>query len=374
MITRDSIINEAMSLGFADAGFTDASPFESHRECLSGRQEEYGWAESAGLALMAGVDPRSVLPSAKSILVILDCYFRESFPGSLEGHFGRVYLDDDRITRDGLAVRVKSLRSLLRDNGIDSKVPFNLPHRVAAARAGMGTFGKNCLLYAGRAARQSSWVIPLTLVLDREFAPDEATVKMGCPEWCRNACVAACPTRALKGKGTIDPRRCISYLTYFGKEITPRDLREPMGQYVYGCDRCQNVCPRNLPWLSQSLPVNGRVAAREKNFDLRALLHMDREYFTAKVWPHMFYLSPDEIWKWKMNVARVMGNTRDNGYLPDLVRAYEENGDARVRGMIAWALGHIGGTEAKNALERFLPAGEGAVRDEIRSALESMDA
>jgi len=147
-----------------------------------------------------------------------------------------------------------------------------------------------------------------------------------------------------------------------------------MGQYVYGCDRCHNVCPRNLPWLSQSLPVNGRVAAREKNFDLRALLHMDREYFTAKVWPHMFYLSPDEIWKWKMNVARVMGNTRDNGYLPDLVRAYEENGDARVRGMIAWALGHIGGTEAKNALERFLPAGEGAVRDEIRSALESMDA
>ncbi len=370
MITRDSIINEALRLGFVDAGFTDASPFESHRECLCGRQDDYGWAESVGLALMAGVDPRTSLPSAKSILVLLDGYFRESFPRTLEGNFGRVYLDDDRITKDGLSVRIKTLRSLLRDNGIDSKVPFNLPHRVAAARAGLGTFGKNCLLYAGRAVRRSSWVIPLTIVLDREFAPDEPTVKMGCPEWCRNACVAACPTRALKGNGAIEPRRCISYLTYFGKEITPRDLREPMGLYVYGCDRCQDVCPRNRPWLSQSLPVNTRVAEREKNFDLRALLHMDREYFTAKVWPHMFYMSPDDIWKWKMNVARVMGNTLDDGYVPDLVCAYHENEDARVRGMIAWALGRIGGAEARKALEGFLPSGEGPVREEILMALE----
>ena len=48
---------------------------------------------------------------------------------------------------------------------------------------------------------------------------------------------------------------------------------------------------------------------------------MDRDYFTAKVWPHMFYMSPDDIWKWKMNVARVMGNSLDDGYVPDLVRA-----------------------------------------------------
>jgi epoxyqueuosine reductase len=370
MITRDSIINEALRLGFVDAGFTDASPFESHRECLSGRQDEYGWAEAVGLALMAGVDPRSSLPSAKSILVLLDGYFRESFPGRLEAHFGRVYLDDDRITKDGLAVRIKTLRSLLRENGIDSKVPFNLPHRVAAARAGLGTFGKNCLLYAGRAVRQSSWVIPITLVIDHEFAPDEPTVKMGCPEWCRNACIAACPTRALKGNGAIDPRRCISYLTYFGKEITPRELREPMGLYVYGCDRCQNVCPRNLPWLSRSLPMNQRVAAREKNFDLRALLSMDRDYFLGKVWPHMFYMSPDDIWKWKMNVARVMGNSLDEGYVPDLVRAFDENEDERVRGMAAWALGRLGTAEARKALDGFMKQSEGPVREEVRMALD----
>jgi epoxyqueuosine reductase len=373
MITRSDIIEKALGLGFGDVGFTTAEPFDSHREFLCKRQEEYGWAESVGLALMSGVDPKSSLPAARSIIVLLDEYFREDFPRSLEGNFGRCYLDDDRITKDGLSQRVKVFRSFLRDNGIDSKVPFNLPHRVAAARAGMGTFGKNCLLFAGRTARQSSWILPITVVVDREFSPDDPTVAMGCPDWCRNACIAACPTRALKGNGTIDPRRCISYLTYFGREITPRELREPMGMYVYGCDICQNVCPRNRAWMSQELPVNQRVAARAKNFELTALLHMDRDYFTGKVWPHMFYMSPDDIWKWKMNVARVMGNSRDDRYIPELVRAFEENNDARVRGMIAWSIGRIGGAKAGKLLEGFLKIeNTGLAGEEISSAMNSL--
>ena len=80
-VTRSDIIEKALSLGFGDVGFTTAEPFDSHRECLRDRQEEYGWAESVGLALMAGVDPKSVLPTAKSIIVLLDEYFREAFPG-----------------------------------------------------------------------------------------------------------------------------------------------------------------------------------------------------------------------------------------------------------------------------------------------------
>ncbi len=373
MITEKEIIDKALEIGFVDAGFTTAEPFESHREFLRERREEYVWAEKAGLALMDGTDPKTVLPGARTIIVLLDCYCRESFPHFLEGNFGRCYLDDDRITKDGLALRIKSFRSFLRDNGIDSKVPFNLPHRVAAARAGMGTFGKNCLFYARRAARQSSWVLPITVVVDREFTPGEPTVQMGCPDWCRNACVAACPTRALKGNGTIDPRKCISYMTYFGKEITPRELREPMGMYVYGCDVCQNVCPRNRPWLSQELPPNRRVEAKAANFDLRALLHMDRGYFSARVWPHMFYMSPDDIWKWKMNVARVMGNSHDESYVPDLVRAFNENEDERVRGMAAWALGRIGSGRAMDGLRAFLPSSSGLVREEIEAALSGAE-
>lgn len=368
MVTKDEVIGCALSLGFEDIGFTTAEAFASHREILLARQEEYGWAEKAGLDLLGGTDPKTVLEGARSIIVLVDAYFRESFPRELEGLFGRCYLDDDRVTKDGLSKRVKEFRTFLRQRGIDSKVPFNLPHRAAASRAGLGTLGKNCLFYS-RKVRRSSWVIPLALVVDREFPPDEPTMEYGCPHWCRNACVAACPTRALKGNGSIDPRKCISFLTYFGGGITPRELREPMGMYVYGCDRCQNVCPRNAPWLAVNMPENARAAAKAANFELPRLLGMDKDYFTAHVWPHMFYMGPEKIWKWKMNAARAMGNSRDDRYVPDLARALAAPEDERVRSMAAWALGRIGGHRACEILHRFLNQSEGDLRGEIEYAL-----
>lgn len=367
--TRDEIIARAVELGFEDVGFTTADPFETHQAFLEKSKDAYGWAETAGLKLMDGTDPKTVLPGARTIIVLMEVYFKKGFPSRMEGHFGRCYLDDDRVTKDGLSRRIKAFRSFLREGGIDSKVPFNLPHRVAAARAGMGTFGKNCLFYAKRAARQGSWVLPVAVVVDRVFEPDTPSIEMGCPDWCRNACIAACPTRALKGNGTIDPRKCISYLTYFGEGLTPRELREPMGIYVYGCDRCQNVCPRNQPWLAAGLPVNEKVAAKAADFSLPSLLHMDEAWFTARIWPHMFYMGPDRLWQWQMNAARAMGNTRDPGFVDDLVRCFGENGDERVRAMCAWALGRIGTRRARAALED-LPAGSSKMlKDEICYAL-----
>ncbi len=370
MVTRENIIEEALRLGFGDVGITTAEPFVEQLGYLRDHQDDYGWAEKGGLRLMAGTDPKTVMASAKSIIVLLEVYFQEAFPAVLEGHFGRCYLDDDRITKDGLTIRVRAFRSFLRENGIDSKVPFNLPHRSAAFRAGMGTLGKNALLYARSAAGKSSWVFPIPFVVDRELAPDAPAGGLDCPDWCRNVCVAACPTRALRGNGTIDPRRCVSFMTYYGKEITPRELREPMGLYVYGCDRCQNACPRNLPWLSRERPVNARAEAKVKDFDLRALLRMDDAYFQNRIWPHMFYMSQRNLWKWKMNVARAMGNSHDDSYVPDLVRAWDENEDARVRGMIAWAMGRLGGGQAKNALERYRTGSDGTVREEVEAALD----
>ena len=74
-----------------------------------------------------------------------------------------------------------------------------------------------------------------------------------------------------------------------------------------------------------------------------------------------------------MNVARVMGNSLDDRYVDDLIRAYNENNDERVRGMIAWALGRIGGKKAKDALDSFLNLSEGIgiVREEVVAALGS---
>ena len=371
MLTKQDIIAEAKRLKFADIGFTDAQPFVSQKEYLLAHQEEYGWAEAVGLCLLAGTDPKNILPNAKSIIVLLESYFEESFPIQMERHFGRCYLDDDRVTKDGLALKIKAFRKFLQTNGVDSKVPFNLPHRLSAARAGLGTFGNNCVFYATRVARGSSFVFPIAAVVDAEYTPDEPTIAIGCPEWCRNACVAACPTRALKGGGKIDPRRCISFLTYYGDGLTPLEFREPMGMYVYGCDRCQNVCPRNTPWMAGDKPQNPRVSAKAANFDLTCLLHMDKPYFEKKIWPHMFYMAADDLWRWKMNAARAMGNSLNPAYVADLIRAFKENSDERVKSMIVWALGHIGNKEAMAGLEQFSQASTGIVKEEIEQALKS---
>jgi len=346
MDLKNKLIEHASHCGFSDIGFTTAEVFTDQKEILESMKENYLWTIKAGIDLFKGTDPQNILPGAKSIIVIIDEYFNKRFPPSMEKHFGRCYLDDDRVTRDGLAIRIKEFRKMLRDNGINSKVPFNLSHRVAAARAGLGTYGKNCLLYGNKSAQGSSWITPIALVVDKEFEPDESTIGIDCPKWCRNTCISACPTRALKGNGTVDPHRCISYMTYYGKEITPLELREPMGLYIYGCDRCQDVCPRNRSWLFNEMPLNENVAVKAEHFDLIKLLHMDKDYFLKHIWPHMFYMSPDFIWKWKMNVARVMGNLKDSKFSPELIKAYRENDDLRVRGMIIWALQSIESSDA----------------------------
>lgn len=338
MITKQEITEKARQLGFADIGFTDASPFVSQKEYLLAHLEEYGWAEKLGLRLLAGTDPQTILPGAKSIIVLLSSYFEEAFPLQMERLFGRCYLDDDRVTKDGLSLKIKVFRQFLRAGGMESKVPFHLPQRLAAARAGLGTFGKNSLFYAARAARGSSFVLPVALVVDAQLAPDAPTVGIGCPDWCRNACVAACPTRAIQGGGKIDPRKCISFLSYYGDGLTPLELREPLGMSVYGCDRCQNVCPRNAAWMTEIKPVNPRVAAKSPDFELPGLLRMDRDYFLKKIWPHMFYISPDDLWRWQINAARAMGNSLNPDYVPHLQRALQENPDARVQEMCSWSL------------------------------------
>ncbi len=370
MLTKAEIVHKAVQIGFDDIGFTGIEPFASQLDLLKQRQGSYDWVERRGLALRQGTDPGTVMPDGKTLVVLISVYYRQGYPDYMEGHFGRCYLDDDRITKDGLALQIKAFRRFLGDHGVASKLAPNLPHRLAAARAGLGTFGKNCLFFSRKAARQSSFVLPIAMVVDRCFAPDPPTVAVGCPDWCRNACIAACPTRALKGPCHIEPRRCISYLSYYGEGMTPLELREPMGLYVYGCDRCQNVCPRNAARLAEPLPMNAKVAAKEPDFQLERLLRMDKAYFETKIWPHMFYMPADDLWRWQMNAARAMGNTRDPKYIDDLTAACKENADEKVRAMAAWALGRIGGGPARTALEALKLGADGVFLQEIESALD----
>lgn len=372
MITRQNIIDKAKELGFEDIGFTGAEPFTSQLEFLRNPDARYGWTENIGLTLEKNTDPAAVLEGAKSVIVLLHSYLQRAVPVTLSGNFGRCYLNDDRVTKDGLALRVKAFRNYLKENGVNSKLSTSMPDKLAAARSGVGTFGKNCLLYASRGALKSSFIFPLVVAVDAEFEPDTPSIKTDCPSWCRNACIAACPTKALLGNGRINSQRCISYLTYHGEELTPEDLREPMGMYIYGCDRCQNVCPRNQPRLAVQMPVDENLADMAEKFTPEKLLHMDRKYFQTYIWPKMFYMSYKTIWKWKMNAARAMGNSLDKKYIPDLALALKEGEDERVRAMSAWSLGKLGGTEALSVLNLYINDSSDMVKHEVEAALASL--
>ncbi len=175
MVKKNELIDKAHSLGFDDIGFTTAEPFETQRDILLERKAGYEWAMTDALDLLKGTDPTRVWPKARGIVVLMENFFKEAFPSSLERNFGRVYLDDDRIAKDRLAVRIKDFMAFLRERGVESKASYMIPHRIAAARAGVGTFGKNSLLYANRMVAGGSWVTPIPIMMDREFPPDEPT-------------------------------------------------------------------------------------------------------------------------------------------------------------------------------------------------------
>jgi epoxyqueuosine reductase len=370
MINKQEIIDKAVNIGFEDIGFTGTEPFTSQLDFL--RKSDYSWTKRVGLDLEKYTDPSEIMSGCKSIIVLLYKYLNNYIPASLTGSFGRCYLNDDRITKDGLALKIKEFRNFLKENGINTKLSPAAPDKLAAARAGLGTFGKNCLFYASKCASKSSFIYPIVVVTDADLEPDIPSIKNDCPSWCRNACIAACPTKALLGDGRINLERCISHLSYYGVELTPLELREPMGMYIYGCDRCQNVCLRNHPVLSTVMPEDNRLMDMSKNFTPEKLLTMDAEYFNKFICPYMFYMSEEFIWKWKMNAARAMGNSLDKKYVPFLIDALKNEDDERVKSMAAWSLGRIGGEQSLSALKTAYNEYTGIVKGEIEMAMESI--
>jgi epoxyqueuosine reductase len=147
MLSRLEVIDHARHLGFADIGFTSAEPFEFQKEILESRREDYAWALGGRLNLLKGIDPKQLYSDAKSIIVLMGIYFAPAFPTEMETKFGRYYLYDDRVIKKGLFLQVGNFRRYLSENGIHSELSFHLSDRLSAARAGLGNFGKNCLLY-----------------------------------------------------------------------------------------------------------------------------------------------------------------------------------------------------------------------------------
>jgi epoxyqueuosine reductase len=370
MSLKERIRAKALELSFADAGFTSTEPLDLYIKEIDSRPEMYNWVMTEAFNTRRGATLVGKHPWAKSLLVIIRNYHRRRFPAELTGKVGRCYQVDERQEPGEERRRLQGLFDFLKAENVRFLLDGEVPARMSAARAGLVTYGKNCFVYARRAMRGASWLESLPVLLDVEIEPDEPSIELGCPDWCKNACLAACPTGALFSPKKMNPFKCIAYQSYYGKGITPLELRAPMGTWIYGCDRCQEVCPRNQPWLSQNLPPNPALEARAGDFELQTLLAMNEEHYVARVWPLVFYISRKNIGQLQMNAARALGNLGDPDRVSALVKSLGENPDERVRGMAAWALGRLGGPQARAALEAARSGADGLVAEEVARALE----
>jgi len=369
------IKEKALELGFVAVGIATAEPFDLYAQELASRPEMYEWgkmlsqrASVRDLDLTRFVDPVRFLPGVKSLIVVTDSYFEEDFPPSLVGKIGRCYLKGLFCPEETLpSQRRRAFKKFLLDLGMKT-LYGPAPARMAGARAGVTHYGKNCFAFANEAAGKSSWVVNEPYLVDRELEPDEPTLKLGCPDNCQK-CFEACPTGALYAALKMDPRKCIAYLSYFHGGEIPRELRPKMGTWVYGCDRCQDACPRNKKWMEKPKPMDGALFARAENFHLATLLSMSQDHYEHRVWPRFFYIRKENRKLWQRNAAVALGNEGDPDSIPFLASALEDP-EPLVRAHVAWALGKIGGTKARANLEkrRSLETDE-IVRKEIEEGL-----
>jgi epoxyqueuosine reductase len=263
-----------------------------------------------------------------------------------------------------------------------------LLEREVAARAGLGWVGKNTNLLN---KEWGSWFFLGEVLTSLELDYDQpATAHCGT---CTR-CLTACPTGAFIAPYVLDARRCISYLTIELKGPIPRDLRPLIGNLIFGCDICQDVCPWNIkharptgvpkvpkvPKVPEARDHGSRITDHgsppEPAFqprpgldapELIPLLKLTPEEFNEK-----FRSSPIRRAGrrgLRRNVAVALGNSGDPAAIPTLCEALHDP-DPLIRGHAAWALGRLGGKEARLALEEALEVEEDEwVREEIEEAL-----
>lgn len=330
--------DRARALGFDLAGSCPAVAPDG-----AGRLREWLAAGYAGemryleARAAAYTHPWHVLEGARSIL-LLAANYRTSPPMPPRPGEGRVSryawgTDYHDVLRERLHELCDYLRELVPGataRGVVDTAP--LLEREFAELAGLGWVGKNTLLIN---KSLGSWLFLAAVLTDRELAYDAPHAADHCGT-CR-ACLDACPTGAFVDAYVLDARRCISYLTIELRSAVPEELRSGLGEWVFGCDVCQDVCPWN-----HRAPHSGegafQPAAGMDPLDLIGLFDLDETAFRRR-----FRATP--LWRAKRrgilrNAALVLGNQRCSAALPALTRGLHDS-EPLVREACGWALEQI---------------------------------
>jgi epoxyqueuosine reductase len=335
------IKQQARELGFELVGIAAATPadsFDRLRDWLA-----QGFA--GDMAYMhryaaARQHPSSILPNVCSVVMVGMNYLPDegrSQPesGPLKGRVARYAQGTDYhdVLRQRLNQFLASVQEFVPDckgRGVVDTAP--LLERDFARRAGLGWFGKNTMLLN---KRLGSYFFLGALLLDLPLQPDPPYGTNHCGTC--TACLDACPTAAFPRPGELDARRCISYLTIELKGPIPSDLREPLGDWVFGCDICQEVCP----WNRKAPP--GTEPALQPRSDLQALDLLEVLRFSEEDFRRRF--RGTALWRSRRrglvrNAAIVLGNRGEPSALPDLRRVLQDP-DPVIREAAQWAIEQI---------------------------------
>jgi epoxyqueuosine reductase len=361
-----------MRLGFSLVGISLPEPpvhFSAFVHWLAaGRQAGMGYL-AGERSLTHRADPRQILPEARAVLSVGLPY---SLPASAPAGPGQGRVaayawgaDYHNVLPGRLQSLVTTLEAhvgrIIGQRAYTDTGP--ILERDLAQQAGLGWIGKNtCLIHP----RLGSYFLLGELLLDVDLEPDAPLTHDFCGS-CRR-CIEACPTQCILPDRTIDAGRCISYLTIENKGSIPPDLRPALGNWVFGCDICQEVCPWNLRFARQAPDPDLAARPETPTPDLREELALTPTDFNRK-----FKGSPIQRPHrrgYLRNVAVAMGNLADPSLVPALTQALLSDPEPLVRGHAAWAFGRIATPPARSGLDRALKAEtEPAVLAEIRAAL-----
>ncbi|MCS6798464.1 MAG: tRNA epoxyqueuosine(34) reductase QueG [Myxococcota bacterium] len=332
----DRLRRLARELGFVRIGFARAEALEREARWLrayveQGRHGTMRWlAETAEVR----IDPRhpGMLPSARSVVVVvLPCPPANGSARHGPGRIARYALGRDY--HNVLGKRLRRLVAALRDAGHEARGGTDrLPilERAWAARAGVGFLGKNaCLIVPGL----GSHVLLGVVVTSAELPPDEPM-----PSRCGSctACLDACPTGALIASGTIDARRCVSYLTIEHRGSIDPALRPGVGDWLFGCDACQDVCPFNRARGADGADNTAFAGGPDLGLiDAEGLLRAsDARIATWTRGSPLARAGPESLAR---NAAIVLGNAGGRRHLPVLRAAAAGHASPVVREAAAWA-------------------------------------
>ena len=364
------IKNLGLKSGFDLVGITSAEKFVRDEQVSiarvkSGLMDGLSWYTED--RVKKANDPGMLLEDARSIISLAVSYnTRENKnKNKITGKIARYAWGEDYhdVIKQRLRCFVEELK-LLAGEDVKTRIfvddgPMN--DRAAAERAGVGWFGKNTNILT---QNFGSWVFLSQVLTDIELAPDLPLNKT-----CGSCviCIEQCPTGAIVAPYVIDNTKCISFLTIELRDSIPRDLRHLMGDWIFGCDICQDVCPVNRKAVI-SLDPKFTKLHEFSAMDLIPLLDLSQLEFN-KIFKDSA-IKRAKLSGFQRNVCVALGNIGDPVAVPALRKVIQTDYPDLVRSHAAWALGRIGGKSAMEILNSHANSEKSPeVLEEIQEAI-----